>query len=100
VSNKATPVNLTNHAYFNLNGHDSSEKVYNHLVKFNADQLLEIDSDCVCSGRSLPVEKTKFDLRDFTQLSDCIKPNGKWPEDGFDHFFITNNNSKFKQVAW
>jgi len=100
VSNKPTPVNLTNHAYFNLNGHDSGEKVYNHLVKFNADQLLEIDSDCVCSGRSLPVEKTKFDLRDFTQLSDCIKPNGKWPEDGFDHFFITNNNSKFKQVAW
>jgi aldose 1-epimerase len=100
VSDKPTPVNLTNHAYFNLNGHNSGEKVYNHDVKFNADNLLEIDAESVCTGRLLKVENSKYDFRNFAQLGERIRPNGKWPEDGFDNFFITNNNSEFKQVAW
>lgn len=57
-----TPVNLTNHCYFNLNGHGGHE-VLNHLVTINADAVTDLDEEKMVTGALLPVEGTPLDFR-------------------------------------
>ena len=68
-----TPVNLTNHSYFNLKG-ESSGSVAGHQAKISSDRILEVDADLVPTGRILPVDGTVFDFR-------TPKPLGKHFED-------------------
>ena len=60
LSDKDTPVNLTNHSYFNLNGGGT---VLNHLLSVNAESFCEADAGCLTTGRILPVEGSPFDFR-------------------------------------
>lgn len=57
-----TVVNLTNHSYFNLNGH-ASGTVLDHTLRVDADGYTETRDDLVPTGRVLPVEGTPLDLR-------------------------------------
>lgn len=51
TTTKATPVNLTNHSYFNLGGCDSgSKELYNHIFTINADKITEADGECIPTG--------------------------------------------------
>lgn len=40
TSDQDTIINITNHSYFNLNGHASS--VHNHVLKLNADEVVAL----------------------------------------------------------
>lgn len=100
MTNKATPIDMTNHAYFNLNGYDSGLQVYNHEVKIFADNyLVSNPEDLITTGEIRPVENTKYDFRNYTLLSNCIKPNGEWPAEGYDNFFVVNQQSGKKYAA-
>ena len=55
-----TPVNLTNHSYFNLAGGGSA---LGHELTVNAESFLENDKNCLPTGRIIPVEGTPFDFR-------------------------------------
>ena len=55
-----TPVSLTNHTYFNLNGGGS---VLEHQLQVFAERFCENDEGCLPTGRLLPVEGTPFDFR-------------------------------------
>ncbi|MGP1576830.1 MAG: aldose epimerase family protein [Treponema sp.] len=63
----ATPVNLTNHTYFNLNTPVAENGTYvsalNHWVKIYSSQYVETDSSLIPTGQLLPVENTAFDFR-------------------------------------
>lgn len=91
---------MTNHFYFNLNGRDSAERIYNHLVKINSDNYLDLNSDNTVTGNIKQVENSKYDLRNFTKLGDRIQIDAKWPEQGFDNYFIGNDcDSSLKFLA-
>ena len=60
VSDKDTPVNLTNHTYFNLAGGGT---VLGHELQIFAERFCENDAGCLPTGRLLPVEGTPFDFR-------------------------------------
>jgi len=64
VTDKATPVSLTSHAYFNLSG-GSDADIFNHQLQLNAHQYLEACSCQLPTGRLLEVAGTDMD---FTQL--------------------------------
>jgi aldose 1-epimerase len=51
TTTKPTYVNLTNHSYFNLAGHNAgAAELYKHVVCINADQITDVDEDSIPTG--------------------------------------------------
>lgn len=71
VSDKDTLVNLTNHAYFNLNG-EGGAKVTNQWISINADAFTPCDAGLIPTGEIRPVDGTHFDFREARRIGDEI----------------------------
>ncbi len=99
VSDKDTIVNLTNHAYFNLNGHTSGT-IVNHKMKIYADFYTPVDTDCCPTGEVLSVAGTVFDFREFKTIGDEIDkvPDFKTTS-GYDHNFVLKTAEKKLTLA-
>lgn len=89
VTDKDTPVNLTNHSYFNLQGIGSGD-ILGMQTTIYADQVTEVDEELIPTGRHIAVEGTPFDLRTPCALGEKLSPT--FP--GFDHNFIFANTPK------
>lgn len=63
ISDQQTPVNLTNHAFFNLQGTAFRKNVLSHLLTLNASNIIECDSELIPTGRFIPVADTQLDFR-------------------------------------
>lgn len=70
-TDKPTLLNLTNHCYFNLNGHND-ETIHNHELTIFADCVNEIYPDLIPTGRLLPCDQTAFDFTHPTRLGDVL----------------------------
>lgn len=95
-----TVCNMTNHSYFNLNGHASGSAL-GHRVTVDADFYLEADAASIPTGRKLPVKGTPMDFTeektlgldigaDFTPLTDCC---------GYDQCYVIRD-SGLRHAAW
>lgn len=69
VTDKATPINLTNHVYFNLMGEGT---VYTHRAAIDADRFIPTDDTLIPTGIIAPVDGTAFDFREEKCLSEAI----------------------------
>lgn len=84
-TDKATPVNLTSHCYFNLTG-NVEESILNHSLLINAGYYTPVNNNMVPTGEIRPLEITAFDFTEHTLIRDNI---GK-EADCFDHNFVLN----------
>lgn len=95
-----TIINLTNHSYFNLNGH-ASGPITKHLIWVDADAYTRADAESIPTGEITPVEGTPMDFRTKKEVGRDIDADyeavifGK----GYDHNWCLNNNGKFAKVA-
>ena len=94
-----TVVNLTNHAYFNLNGDRSG--IDNHEVWINSEMYLPMGPDMLPTGNISNVNGTVFDFRTKAALADRLSQPVPQLElaGGFDHFFMLNKAMKYPAIA-
>lgn len=85
TTDKKTPVNLSNHSYFNLTGF-ANPVITDHLLKIHAEKYTEKNADNLPTGNILPLSGTSLDFSRPKKIGDHID---QFPLDkGFDHNFV------------
>lgn len=95
-----TIINMTNHSYFNLNGHDSGS-IIQHLLWVDADAFTASDEHLIPTGEILPVAGTPMDFRVPKTVGKDLDANYS-PllfGGGYDHNWCLNNHGRFCKVA-
>jgi aldose 1-epimerase len=95
ATDKATPVNLTNHSYFNLGGKGD---VLGHQVTLAASRYTPVDQTLIPTGEIATVRGTPFSFLTPRAIGERIKQVGGEPN-GYDHNFVTDAEGRFALAA-
>ena len=86
-TDKATPINITNHAYFNLAGNGN---IGEHILRMNSDKYLQVSPKLIPTGKMLNVKGTPFDFTKEKKIGKDIKS----VVPGYDHCYVTEMYSE------
>ncbi len=87
TTDKTTPINLTNHTYWNLKGAGSGT-IGGHLLTLHADGYLPVNDELIPTGEILSVEGSAFDFREEKRIDTDLEAVG-----GYDHCFVVSRGS-------
>jgi aldose 1-epimerase len=95
ITDKKTVINLTNHAFFNLNGIGSGT-ILHHKLQIKADLYTPVDSTLIPTGKMESVGGTPFDFRKSTEIGARIQDINSQLEygKGYDHNFVLNKGKE------
>ncbi|QFI38621.1 galactose-1-epimerase [Moritella marina ATCC 15381] len=86
---QATPINLTNHAYFNLLGADSGQLALTHSLSINSDVFVPTDEVGIPTGEWLSVQGGNFDFTIEKRIEqDFMLDMQQQAAKGYDHAFV------------
>lgn len=100
TTDKPTPVNLTQHSYFNLAGVDACSDVLGHELFIDADGFVPIDAESIPLGEVQAVDGTPFDFRQPRPIGSRIAEpdrqlvNGQ----GYDHCFVLDRPAGSREL--
>ena len=99
-TDRRTPVNMTHHTYWNLDGSASGSTVDHHLLQVYADHYTPVDRALIPLGHLEPVEGTPLDFRSPAAIGPRADALQSEPGDGIDHnFAVSDWDSSLRAVA-
>ncbi|MBK8626319.1 MAG: galactose mutarotase [Saprospiraceae bacterium] len=99
-TDQPTPINLTNHCYFNLSG-DQKGNILDHNVWINSSQITSVDQTLIPTGDLMSLQSTILDFQNFKIIGDHIFADDLLLKHakGYDHNFVLKEHEKNHPIA-